>query len=168
MQIYMIDEDPTAAAVDLFDAHLNQTILESAQILSTAHWMVNCSEAERLYAEGRLWAPTHERGPCALWAAEAEGNYLWLKDFAFAAEDERLRRFPDRLQHAGIVLLRLMPHPPKGYRQDVYKTPFRGNLPEKYSDVDVVHAYRWYLLSEKRHLAKWTGRRDRPEWWLEC
>jgi hypothetical protein len=48
-----------------------------------------------------------------------------------------------------------------------YRTPFRGNLPERYSGVEVTHAYRWYLFEEKGHLAKWTGR-EPPEWWVVC
>jgi hypothetical protein len=168
VQIYMIDEDPYEAARDLFDVHLNSTILEAAQMLSTVCWMVDCCEAESLYAAGRLWAPTQEHSPCTKWAAGAQGNWTWLRRFAFAAEAERRRRFPHRKQHAGITMLLKAPHcPPIHIPILPYRTPFKGNLPERYSGVEVTHAYRWYLFEEKGHLAKWTGR-EPPEWWVVC
>lgn len=63
MQIFLLYNNYRLSAVSLDDKRLNKQIIELGQILSTAIWIENCDIAETLYAEGKIYLPTHENHP---------------------------------------------------------------------------------------------------------
>lgn len=63
MQIFITYPDYSESAASLDDKRMNKQIIELGQILSTAIWIENCDLAETLYAEGKIYLPTHENHP---------------------------------------------------------------------------------------------------------
>lgn len=63
MQIFFPYNDYRLSAASLDDKRLNKQIIELGQILSTAIWIENCDIAEALYAEGKIYLPSHENHP---------------------------------------------------------------------------------------------------------
>lgn len=162
MNIFFLDPDPVRAARYACDAHVCKMVLESAQIMSTVHWVADCSVAESLYGGSAIYAPTHPSHPSIRWAARSSSNWRWLRDHCLALSDERLFRFPGYNVHRSTAVALRMPEP--GI-DDLGLTAFAvGFRSELAYPSDVVQAYRLYYMTEKRHLARWT-RRGAPAWW---
>lgn len=162
MNIFFLDPDPKVAAEYSCDSHVRKMILESAQIMSTVHWIADCSVAEALYGRSEIYAPTHPRHPSVLWAARSLSNWRWLQQHCFALSDERLWRFPHYKHHKSTIVARDMPEPSI---LDLGLTAFVvGFKSELEYPFDAIRAYQLYYKREKRHLAAWT-RRGAPAWW---
>jgi hypothetical protein len=165
MQILALSSDPVKAAQYLMDTHLNSTIHEAAQMMSTVHWMTDCDWAETLYASGRIYAPSHENHPCTRWIAGWRENLDWVRLFAIAADKERRYRFPNRQSHKSAVLIKRMFTPKLRNHACGNITNFViGFRSASITKTDPIKAYRQYYMTKKRHLAKWT-RRGKPWWW---
>lgn len=108
MNIFVLDKDPAAAARQHNDKHVVKMILESAQLLSTAHRMVDgvpyvdrTANNHRIQRwrhlderrESTLLKATHVNHPCNVWVRSHEAHYQWL--FALFAElnEEYTRRY---------------------------------------------------------------------------
>jgi hypothetical protein len=77
MNIFVLDNDTRLAALYHCDKHVVKMILETAQLLCTAHRELDGDErAARL----SFYRATHKNHPCAKWARETRANYLWLYD----------------------------------------------------------------------------------------
>ena len=84
MNIFYVDPDPGTAAQCLVDKHVVKMILESAQLLSTAHRLLDGIEFEGKSKSGRkarrwllpdsrdytMYAATHINHPSAVWCRQ--------------------------------------------------------------------------------------------------
>ena len=73
MNIFCLDEDPIKAVQMMCDKHIVKMILESAQLMSTAH-----RELDGDNANENLYKSTHKNHPSAKWVRESLWNYVWL------------------------------------------------------------------------------------------
>lgn len=73
MNIFFLSANPYSAAKMLYSKHIVKMGLESYQLLRTVEHHLYCEEEQ---LEKR---PGYYNHPCAVWARETEGNYLWLK-----------------------------------------------------------------------------------------
>lgn len=60
MNIFIVNNHPAIAATHLHNRHITKMVLESAQLLSTAHRFLG-NDDERLYSK------THVNHPCSIW-----------------------------------------------------------------------------------------------------
>lgn len=168
----MLDKDPKVAATYMVDSHVNKMILESAQLLSTAHrvldgeqfiilkkkkvWRIDDERNEILYQA------THINHPCAKWIRESVENYQWLVDHYFALCSE----FEYRREKKHATSQRINWHvtsPPHKLR-DWDWTPPPCAMPDQYKiSQDYVENYREYYRKGKVHLHEWT-KREPPSW----
>ena len=74
MNIFYLDRDPKIAAQMMCDKHVVKMILESAQMLSTAHrvW-----EGDKYADQYGLYKMAHKKHHSTLWVSSGEWNYLW-------------------------------------------------------------------------------------------
>ena len=77
MNIFMLDLDPKKAAEYHCDKHVVKMILESAQILYCAHWVLNPSRVPEF-----AYKKTHPNHPSCIWVRESIENYEWLCQLA--------------------------------------------------------------------------------------
>jgi hypothetical protein len=162
MNIFFLDPDPVRAAEYSCDSHVCKMVLESAQIMSTVHWIADCSVAETAYGRSLIYTPTHPSHPSVLWAARSLSNWRWLREHCLALSDERLWRFPGYNHHNSTAVARRMPEPEIADRG---LTEFAVGFEKRFLyPADAVQAYRLYYMLEKAHLAVWT-RRGTPSWW---
>lgn len=72
MNIFYLHSDAKECAVMHCDKHVVKMILETAQLLSTAHRLLDGNDDPILYKA------THKNHPSAIWTRKSQKNYLWL------------------------------------------------------------------------------------------
>ena len=112
MNIFYIDKDPVQAAQWMVDKHVVKMILESAQLLSTAHRVLDGelvdgikvnletgkSRKTKAYVlhdnrDSVLYSATHVNHPSAVWCRKSVENYTWLVEHFFALCEEYTHRY---------------------------------------------------------------------------
>ena len=85
MNIFYLDRDPKIAAQMMCDKHVVKMILESAQMLSTAHRVLDGDE----YADKNgLYKKAHVNHPSSIWVRCSYQQYKWLYDHMVALMEE--------------------------------------------------------------------------------
>lgn len=77
MNIFFTNENPLLAANDHCHIHTNKMIIEYAQILSSAHHVLDGENA----LQG-VYKLTHSRHPSSIWARSGQYQYEWVLDCA--------------------------------------------------------------------------------------
>ena len=72
MNIFYLSNDPEKAAKMMYNKHVVKMILETAQLLCTAHIVHEGNNANVPYKA------THKNHPSAIWARQSADNYEWL------------------------------------------------------------------------------------------
>ena len=176
MNIFYVDHDPMDAAQALVDKHVVKMILESAQLLSTAHRVLDGVEIEGKSQTGRktkrwilpdaresiIYTATHINHPSAVWCRTSIENYDWLVNHMFALMREYTHRYGKTHKCYGEISYMLQ-SPPKNLK-DWDWTPMPSCMAEEYiiSDNPLTN-YRNYYRIGKSNLHKWTNRQP-PEW----
>ena len=153
LNIFILDQDIRLCAQYHNDRHVVKMILESAQLLCTAHHELESTAP---------YKSTHKNHPCAKWVRESRQNYEWLTSLMLELNEEYKFRFEKSVDHLSVVKLEDLD--PPLIIPNIGLTPFAQAMPKKYKQADPVLAYRNYYIGEKRHLAKWR-RRKPPKWW---
>ena len=86
MNIFYLNSDPERAAQLQYNKHVVKMILESAQLLCSAHIMLD-SEIDVPY---KL---THKNHPSAVWVRASRSNYAWLYFHMMALGKEYKKRY---------------------------------------------------------------------------
>ena len=162
MNIFMLHSSPLIAAEMHCDKHVVKMILESAQMLSTAHRVLDGDD----YADAnKLYKTTHKNHPSSVWVRENHHNYQWL----YLLFENLLLEYEKRYNktHACDRLVDyLLPCPNNIDIIDYKITPLPQSMPDQYKvEDDTVQAYRNYYLGEKAHFAKWNKGTVQPDWW---
>jgi len=135
-------------------------ILESAQMLSTAHRITDGND----YADEQgLYKTAHKNHPSNLWARQSKWNYMWLFDlfrFLCAEYTTRYGKY-----HASERLLSALSKIPSNIDPLAKLTPVPQCMPEQYKMLNAMDAYRNYYKGEKSYFAKWNKGTAEPEWW---
>lgn len=164
MNIFYVSKYPVEAAQSLVDSHVVKMILESAQMLSTAHRVVdgrNLALPDR--REQILYKATHINHPSNVWCRESATNYYWLFAHYRALCIEYTYRY-DKF-HKSQSLEELLIFAPKFLRK-FEGTPIPCCMDEKYIiSSDPVVNYRNYYNIAKKDLHKWK-KREKPNWIL--
>lgn len=174
MNIFYVDKSPVIAAQSLVDKHVVKMILESAQLLSTAHRVLDGIEMldttsgrkiKRFYLnderEHIVYKSTHVNHPSARWIRESVENYLWLVEHFYALMSEYTHRYGKK--HKCFDIAYYIQSPPKNLN-DYSMTTIPCAMDKKYIvSNDPIENYRNYYRVGKQHLHTWT-KRDKPEW----
>ena len=159
MNIFYFDECPVVSAEAQPDKMLVKMPLETAQMLCTAHRVLDGDK----YADSvGLYKEAYKNHPCTVWARESRGNYEWLYIHFLALAMEYTYRYGK--EHLSYTKLHepLEKHPDNIHRGDM--TPLAQAMPDEYKNDNPVVAYRDYVIHEK-HYAKWEKNREKPTWW---
>lgn len=73
MNVFYLDDDYNKAADQICDVHCNKMIIESCQLMSTAHHILDGDDAP----EG-IMKITHVNHPSNRWVRESSEHYKWL------------------------------------------------------------------------------------------
>ena len=159
MNIFVLDSDPTRAAVQQCDKHVCKMSIEYAQLLSAAHHLWSCATSE-------MYKLTHKNHPATKWVAAHPAHYAWTYALACATWDEYRYRYGR--DHASSRLREVLKHPPATMQTYVEPTPPPQCMPDT-CRVDgqswnaVVEAYHIYYREAKASFATWKNR-EVPSW----
>mgnify|MGYP003328015886 CR=1 FL=1 len=162
MNIFYLDRDPKIAAQMMCDKHVVKMILESAQMLSTAHRVLDGDDRAN---ETGLYKMAHKNHPSTIWVRSSGMNYMWLYEHMRALMDEYTYRYGKH--HATERLNGPLFDPPNNISWKRHKgTSFSDPpqcMPEVCKGEDTVLAYQNYYIIEKSGFARWT-KREIPAW----
>ena len=176
MNIFYIDKDPVQAAQWMVDKHVVKMILESAQLLSTAHRLLDGREVEGKSKTGRkarrwvlddsrdpiVYQATHINHPSAVWCRQSIENYAWLTEHFYALMNEYMHRY-NRVHACNGELAYMLQSPPHSLRE-YDMTPMPSAMADEYKiSSDPLTNYRNYYKIGKANMHKWTNRQP-PEW----
>lgn len=178
MNIFVLSNDPETCAKYHCDKHVIKMILESAQLLSNAHYyslsILSNKDIDQHkilshfydfprknnYGIPNPYKLTHINHPCSIWCRESLANYKWLNKMALFLCKEYTNRYV-KTHKCEEILIWLKNNEPN--INDIGLTPFKQAMPDKYKDKDPVIAYRNYYLNDKKYFAKWKN--GEPDWW---
>lgn len=177
MNIFYIDKDPAAAATMMVDKHVCKMIIESAQLLSTAHRILDGTEYIGATKTGRkvkrwrlddwredyMYQATHINHPSAIWTRESVYNYDWLYQHFKALNEEFKHRYDKK--HACSNLIKCFYVIPHNIPDIPFTQPPPAMAKEYIISEDSVTNYRNYYKSGKTHLHAWK-KREAPQWIL--
>jgi hypothetical protein len=156
------------------DKHCVKMILEYAQLLSTAHRVIDGVQGIRLSEGGRrlknwvlpddredfLYKATHVNHPSAVWASASKENYIWLSKLFIALLDEYTYRYGKH--HKSGELVDYLSYPPDNIPNIPFTQPTPA-MPDHYKSNDSIKSYRDYYIGEKFSLFSWKNR-PIPNW----
>ena len=73
MNVFYLDHDTKICAEYHNDKHCVRMVLEYAQLLSTAHRIIDEDTANKF-----VYKSTHKKHPSAIWVRQNKSNYDWL------------------------------------------------------------------------------------------
>ena len=182
MNIFILNKDPVLAAQEQCDKHVVKMIVESGQMLSTAHRMLDGSQTRRRSKSGKtmskywvlsddredtLYKAVHMGHPCTVWTMKSAENYKWHYEHFVALCKEYHHRYGK--VHATQKLLEI---PLKRVPNSILhtgRTPYAlamGAEPQCINHDDPVKSYKdFYITKQKRFKMVWS-KRPTPEWFV--
>jgi len=155
MNYFYVEKDPTSAAQALCDKHVVKMILETAQMLSTAHRLTESPQADFVYK------PTHSNHPSTKWLRSSQIAYKHGLQHLCALFDEYRHRY--NKTHATERLLPYLSQVPEALPDLPFVDPPQCMYDEcRHSDT--VEAYRSYYRVRRNEIdMRWTNR-EAPAW----
>lgn len=175
MNIFYLDRSPKKAAEYHVDKHVVKMILESAQLLSTSHRVLD-GEVKRMKTKtGRwktyhelpdvrnsaLYSSTHINHPSAVWVRQNRRNYLWL----FSLFTELCAEYTHRYGkvHKCEGMMKVLGEFPNNLPEGTFTEPTPA-MPDQYKVLgNSVQSYKNYYLGEKTRMFSWKNRQQ-PDW----
>jgi len=144
MNIFYLDEDPDTAARLQYNKHVVKMVLESAQMLCTAH---------HYYDNGDHvpYKPCHINHPSTIWTRSNTEHYYWLYKHMLALGDEYTKRYGKT--HLTITKCKKpLQWAPMGMTTSAFKQPPQA-MPDEYKNECSIEAYWNYYIGEKHTVA---------------
>ena len=157
MNIFVLSFNPRIAAEHHCDKHVVKMILETAQLLYSAHWLTDPSRLP----DG-AYKLSHKNHPCAIWTRESLANYLWLCDLGYWLCQEYRFRYGNKTHKTERHIDWLRANPPA--IADLGVTTIRLAMPDEYKRPNPVVSYQTYYVENKlkvRNIVRYT-KRDPP------
>lgn len=185
MNIFFTDKDAAIAAENLCDQHVIKMILESAQLLSTTHRVLDGQEYTSIrdgrrhkkwklvnaIHDAKLYQATHINHPATIWVRMNQGNYYWLYSHLIQLLKEYEWRFKKVHKTNDLCPILGNLYPKNMPRSPMMPTLPPLCMPDKYKVESVTESYRNYMRGEKWRFgtkrisyARWT-RREIPSWY---
>ena len=164
MNIFFLDTDVKKCAEYHCDKHVVKMILETAQLLCSAHHVTDqVTTKYRISTDQVPYKLSHKNHPCSIWVRSSLSNYLYLCELGLELCKEYTYRYEKRHKSQDVIEWCVtnkvnicdkgLTEPPKA-------------MPDEYKVKDVVESYRNYYMGAKKTFATWK-KREVPIWYLE-
>ena len=192
MNIFVLHPNPKKAARWHADKHVVKMLLESVQMLYSAHWVTyypiiltrkgpfavsmlqknlptppSLQSAPKQLKNPRQkgYRPVHVHHPCTVWARFSRANYIWLCRLALALAKEHNHRWPQNPPSSCEAHAEwLLANVPD--LPDYPLTPFAVAMPDIYKRGDPIKSYRAFYKGSKadRGITNRYTNRHKPHW----
>lgn len=144
MNIFYLHRNPSQAAEFMYNKHVVKMILESAQMLCTAHHILGSGDKVP-------YKPAHVNHPSTIWVRESNLHYNWLYEHMLALgriyHNKYGREHLTITKCADPLLIPPLNIPCVGFKQPPQC------MPEEYKANSSVDAYWNYYIGEKHSVA---------------
>jgi hypothetical protein len=179
MNIFYLDHNPIVCAEMHNNKHVVKMILEYAQLLSTAHRVLDGVLTTGLSKSGRkqqryilsdeneqvFYSATHIHHPSAIWVRHSAMNYYWLYTLLHALCKEYTYRYDKIHKCERDGLVNRLQITPKNINYNLNFTEPTPAMPDEVKIAgDSLASYRNYYIHNKTHLANWK-KREVPSWY---
>lgn len=177
MNIFYLHNQTKKCAEMHLDKHCVKMILEYAQLLSTAHRVLDGTLVNSV-VDGRkkkqyilendsmnnnVYKATHINHPSAVWVRQSKENYRWLYDLWIDLMREYNYRYLK--EHACMKLMWYLIYTPKNIPDAPFTQPPCAMPDDCKISNNSIDNYREYYRVHKKHMANWTKRKV-PSWYL--
>ena len=187
MNIFYLHPDPKKCVQMHLDKHVNKMLIEYAQLMATAHRVLDGKEYEDRTKNGRrikrwyhptwndeLYLAAHVNHPSAIWVRQSDAHYRWLYRLWAHLHDEWMYRHdkewhPNMFHKSYSSQSYMLVNTPKnllkkfdiGTKYPTYLdflTPPPQAMPDYCKRNDTIAAYKNYYIKEKSFMHQWTKR----------
>jgi len=173
MNIFYLDHNTKECAQMHVDKHCVKMILEYAQLLSTAHRVLDGVLLTGISDSGRkttswilpsnsyesiLYKATHINHPSAIWVRHSFHNYMWLRSLLYQLCKEYTYRYGKVHKVESSGLYEALSYAPMNIKIGVFTEPTPAMPPEYIVAGDSVQSYKNYYNGSKKHLHNWKLR----------
>ena len=176
MNLFFLHPNPRKCARWHCNKHVVKMLLESCQLLYTAHWVFaaqagldtpDLTDAPMTVSSKQAgYKPTHRNHPCGRWVRASLSHYLWLCQLAAELVREYRFRYGATKVHACEAhVVWLTSHTPAGLLDNGWSSP-PSAMPEAFRiSANTVRNYRHFYATakEQRGFLVYMGR-QRPHW----
>ena len=179
MNIFYLHKDPKTCAEMHLDKHCVKMLIEYAQLMSTAHRVIDGIQyvgksktgrkvtrykLENSNEEAIVYKACHINHPSSVWVRDNAYNYAWLYQMWYFLHEEFKLRY-GKSHKSYVVLKDLLRNPPKNIPLTIpFHQPTQA-MPDDVKDKDSITAYRNYYIKYKKDFATWKT--SIPEWYSE-
>jgi hypothetical protein len=178
MNIFYLSYDPRICAAEHCDKHCVKMIVEYAQLLSTAHRVLDGIPYTQKSSKGVtvkrfrldfprenvLYKACHINHPSAVWVRQSSSHYKWLFELFQHCCVEYTRRYGKWHKTEQLKInLRYSPH---NIADTGWVDPPLA-MPDKYKVTDTIQSYRNYYIGDKVAFATWKSPSTPPSWFTE-
>lgn len=174
MNLFYLDKDVKLCAQYHCDKHVVKMILETAQLLSTAHRFLDGEQYVKLskngrrlkywklndYRENELYQVFGVNHPVSAWVRFTSGNYTYAYNLFLELIKEYEYRYEK--EHKSKQLINALSNLPENIETYDMTKPALA-MPEEYYNSDTVQAYRDYYKFDKIKILSYT-KRNKPNW----
>ena len=147
MNIFFLDFDTKKCAQYHCDKHVVKMILETAQLLCGAHWVIGNEAPYKL---------SHKNHPCAIWTRTSLSNYLQLCDLGLELCKVYTYRYGKRHKSQDVIEWCLI-NKPNIHDVDFTSPPLAMGDEFKIEN-NVIESYRNYYREGKKLIVSWKNR----------
>jgi hypothetical protein len=171
MNIFYLHNDTKICAEMHVDKHCVKMILEYAQLLSTAHRVLDgveyldSSSGRRIKRwkldssyEPILYKATHINHPSAVWVRQSYDNYIWLHSLLVELCKEYTYRYGKMHKCETIGLVNTLSYAPFNIPVKVFTEPTPAMPDEYIVKGDSIQSYHNYYNGAKVKLFSWKNR----------
>lgn len=155
MNIFFLDFDVKKCAKYHCDKHVVKMILETAQLLCSAHHVTGGTAPYKL---------SHKNHPCSIWVRASLSNYLYLCELGLALGEEYTYRYGKKHKSIEVIEWCLQNRP--NIHDVDFTTPPMAMGNEYKIGNDVIESYRNYYRGAKSGIVSWKNR-EVPDWFLQ-
>ena len=178
MNVFYIHKDPVIAAKQHCDKHCTKMIVEYAQLMCTAHRLLDGEEyfdknkrGHRLRRwrlpddrEQRLYLASHYGHPSNVWVRTSTQHYDWLYELFNALCAEFTLRY-GKFHKTDLDLREYLERKSDNLQDNGFVDPPKA-MPDQYKLTKTIPSYRNFYATEKRRFATWkTKKPDWYDWW---
>lgn len=165
MNIFYLESNPKLCAFYHNDRHLVKMILETAQLLFTAHHVDPSPEIN--YESVEMYRKTHVNHPSAVWVRERLNNYIWLVELGMELCKEYTIRY-GRIHATQSKMEWLQLNWPDLNLKSLTRKPPKCMGTYEYEESDSVElSYMKYIFYAKNRANVYWKRSPKPTWFIK-